>query len=91
MFSLLCEGIIDKFYESISIFFILINLQIFIIYTYYSTLINNEMQAGSYEVEFSAIGGSAPGGDAWNLSSGIYYYTLNAGEFVQTRKMILLK
>ena len=81
MFSLLCEGIIDKFYESISIFFILINLQIFIIYTYYSTLINNEMQAGSYEVEFIAN----------NLTSGIYFYTLNAGEFTRTKKMLLLK
>jgi hypothetical protein len=39
------------------------------------------MQAGSYEVEF----------DASNMPSGIYYYTLNAGEFSQTKKMILLK
>ncbi|MGB5895547.1 MAG: T9SS type A sorting domain-containing protein, partial [Ignavibacteriaceae bacterium] len=45
------------------------------------TLINKEMQTGSYEVEFVAN----------NLPSGIYYYTLNAGEFAQTRKMILLK
>ena len=81
MLSLLCAGIIDKFYESISIFIILINLQIFIIYTYYSSLINNEMQAGSYEVEFIAN----------NLTSGIYFYTLNAGEFTRTKKMLLLK
>ena len=46
-----------------------------------ATLINKEIQAGSHEVEF----------DASNLPSGIYFYTLNAGEFAQTRKMILLK
>lgn len=45
------------------------------------TLINREIQAGSYELEFNAS----------KLPSGIYYYTLNAGEFSQTRKMILLK
>jgi aminopeptidase N len=69
-----------------------VNLQIFdVLGNEVATLIDKEMQAGSYEVEFSAIGGSASGGDAWNLPSGIYFYTLNAGEFAQTRKMILLK
>jgi len=55
------------------------------------TLVNEEKPAGNYEVEFSAIGGSNSGGDSWNLSSGIYFYQLNAGTFVQTKKMILLK
>jgi len=53
--------------------------------------LNEEKAAGNYEVEFSAIGGSASGGDAWNLSSGIYFYQLKAGIFVQTKKMIYLK
>ncbi|MGB5896473.1 MAG: T9SS type A sorting domain-containing protein [Ignavibacteriaceae bacterium] len=55
------------------------------------TLVNEEKPAGSYEVEFFAIGGSASGGDAWNLSSGIYFYKLIAGNLVVTKKMVLLK
>jgi len=55
------------------------------------TLVDEEKPAGNYEVEFSAIGGSASGGDAWNLPSGIYFYKLIAGRFVETKKMILLK
>ncbi len=45
-------------------------------------LVNSKQIAGNYEVVFSAD----------NLPSGIYYYKLSAGgNFVQTRKMILLK
>jgi len=50
-----------------------------------STLVNKEMPAGSYEVEFQSAVGNR------QLASGIYFYTLNAGEFTQTRKMIYLK
>ena len=46
-----------------------------------ATLVNKEKSPGTYEVNF----------DASNLSSGIYYYQLRAGKFVQTKKMILLK
>jgi hypothetical protein len=45
------------------------------------TLINDFKLAGRYEVEF----------DGSNLASGIYFYKIQAGEFVQTRKMVLLK
>ena len=45
------------------------------------TLVNEEKPAGSYEVEFNA--GKFP--------SGVYYYQLKAGEFILTKKMILLK
>jgi uncharacterized membrane protein len=56
-----------------------------------ATLINEMKAAGSYEIEFSAIGGSASGGNATNLTSGIYIYKLEAGSFNITKKMILVK
>ena len=47
-----------------------------------STLVNNEIKAeGYYNIEFNAA----------LLPSGIYYYRLQAGEFADTKKMILVK
>ena len=46
-----------------------------------TTLVNKEMQSGSYEATFNAAG----------FSSEIYLYKLQAGSFVETKKMILLK
>lgn len=46
-----------------------------------STLVNEQKQSGFYEVEFNAS----------ELSSGIYFYQLQAGSFVATKKLILLK
>lgn len=46
-----------------------------------TTLVDEFRNAGRYDVTF----------DATQLSSGIYFYRLQAGEFVQSRKMILLK
>jgi hypothetical protein len=45
------------------------------------TVVNEEKPAGDYHVEFS--------GD--RLASGIYLYQLKAGDFIQSKKMILLK
>jgi hypothetical protein len=52
-----------------------------------ATLVNEEKPAGNYEIEFNAI---ATNRDL-SLSSGIYFYQLKAGEFIQTKKMILLR
>jgi uncharacterized delta-60 repeat protein len=46
-----------------------------------ATLIDEYKSAGSYEVEFEAL----------RLTSGIYFYKLQAGSFIETKKMILLK
>jgi len=46
-----------------------------------ATLVNEEKPPGSYKVEFNAEG----------LTSGIYFYQLSAGNFIKTKKMILLK
>ncbi|MCJ7554477.1 MAG: T9SS type A sorting domain-containing protein, partial [Ignavibacteriaceae bacterium] len=56
-----------------------------------STLVDEYKQAGVYEVEFSAIGGSASGGNAYSLASGIYFYQLKAEKYLKTKKMLFLK
>jgi flagellar hook assembly protein FlgD len=44
-------------------------------------LVNEKQNEGSYSVEFYGT----------NYPSGIYYYKLEAGDFSEVRKMILLK
>jgi len=56
-----------------------------------AVLVNEKKAPGSYEVSFSAKGGSASGGDGSGLASGVYIYRLTAGTFVQSRKMVLIK
>ena len=46
-----------------------------------ATLVDEEKEAGTYEIEFSAA----------NLASGIYIYRLQTSEFIDTKKMILMR
>ena len=48
-----------------------------------STLLDEEKPAGTYTINFDAARAG--------LSSGTYFYTIKAGDFVQTKKMLLLK
>lgn len=45
------------------------------------SIVNDELSAGNYKVDFNAS----------ELASGIYLYTIKAGNHIQTRKMMLLK
>ncbi len=46
-----------------------------------ATLVNDKKSAGEYSIQF----------DGSNLSSGVYYYRLQAGAFTETKKMMLLR
>jgi len=46
-----------------------------------ATLVNESKKAGSYQVLFNGQ----------NFSSGIYFYKIEVGNFVETRKMVLIK
>jgi len=46
-----------------------------------AALVNGNKKSGDYSVKFNAI----------NLSSGIYFYRMQAGSFVETKKLILIK
>ena len=46
-----------------------------------ATLINSDLEAGSHNIDFKAS----------NLNSGVYIYRLQAGSFVETKKMVLMK
>jgi hypothetical protein len=54
-----------------------------------ATLVNEYRPAGKYETEFNAA--SLPSRQGSALTSGVYFYQLKAGSFVETKKMLLLK
>jgi hypothetical protein len=56
-----------------------------------ATLVDEQKAPGTYEVRFSAEGGSASGGGGRRLASGVYIYRLTAGAYVQSKTMVLLK
>jgi hypothetical protein len=45
------------------------------------TLVNEKLQPGTYEVTF----------DGSNFASGIYFYQLKSGNFIETKKMLMIK
>jgi len=45
------------------------------------TLVNSKMEKGKYDIDFNAS----------QLSSGIYFYRIQAGKFIDTKKLILIK
>ena len=46
-----------------------------------ANLVNTTQEAGKHSINF----------DGANLASGLYIYTLNAGNFTSSKKMMLLK
>jgi carboxypeptidase T len=46
-----------------------------------ATLVNKEQSPGNYSVDFNAT----------SLSSGVYFYQLKAGNFIETRKLVLMR
>jgi hypothetical protein len=48
-----------------------------------ASLVDEVKQAGYYNSQFSISNSQ--------LSSGVYFYTIRAGEFVKTKKMLLIK
>jgi hypothetical protein len=59
-----------------------VNIKVYdVLGTEITTLVNKQLPAGNYKITF----------DAAELPSGIYFYQLRVGNFIETKKMILLK
>jgi len=46
-------------------------------------LVNEYQEAGEYQTQFSILNSQ--------LSSGVYFYRLKAGEYVEAKKMLVIK
>ncbi|MBK7380185.1 MAG: T9SS type A sorting domain-containing protein [Ignavibacteriales bacterium] len=61
---------------------ILVSLKVFdVLGNEIATLVNEQQRPGSYEVEFNSA----------KLSSGVYYYQIKSGNFLDTKKMVLIR
>jgi hypothetical protein len=63
-----------------------------------AVLVNERKAPGSYEIQFSAKGGSPSGGNGRQLASGVYFCRMTAGlpagqagSYVASRKMLLIR
>jgi hypothetical protein len=83
----LAQNYPNPFNPSTTIQFSIVNPQFIILKVYdllgreVAVLANERMDAGAHEVRFDAAG----------LAGGVYYYRLQAGDFIQTRSLVLLK
>jgi hypothetical protein len=77
----------NPFNPATKIQFTIVNRQLTIVNVYdlvgrvVATLVNEVKEPGTYTVQF----------DGSNLASGVYLYRIQAGSFVQTRKLLLLR
>ncbi|NWF87956.1 MAG: T9SS type A sorting domain-containing protein [Ignavibacteriaceae bacterium] len=55
-----------------------------------TTLVNERQSPGTYEVEFYCNNSNSNLNDG-NLSSGVYFYRLQVGDYIQTKKMVLMQ
>jgi len=77
----LSKGVGDLLKNSLSAFGV-VTLKIYnVLGKEVTTLVNEVKPSGNYTIEFKAV----------NLPSGVYYYQLKTENFIQTKKMILLK
>ena len=51
-----------------------------------ATLVNEQLSAGKYDIKFDLSASTN-----FKLTSGIYFYQMKAGNFIQTKKMLLIK
>lgn len=56
-----------------------------------ATLVDEMKSPGTYEVKFNASHAESGGMSDRSIASGVYFYTIRTGDFLQSKKMILLR